>query len=288
MERETFPVSGARDLPNLVVIGAQKCGTTSLHRYLARHPDIGMSRRKELDFFTKEWDRGEAWYRSWFDSDRPVRGETSPSYSFRERFPDTARRMKALIPDARLIYVVRDPLRRTCSHYHHIVADGRENRGLADALAEDGVTSPYVVRSLYASQLEPFLEHFSPDRIQVVQSERLDAARVETLEEIFSFLGVDPSFRSVWFRRRSHRSARKRRLTEAGERLSRTAPMRAVARLPAPWGWMMEDIVYWPVSRRVEPDPIPPRTRARLLELFADDVARLRHMTGQAFEGWCV
>jgi hypothetical protein len=64
--------------------------------------------------------------------------------------------------------------------------------------------------------------------------------------------------------------------------------MRAVARLPAPWGWMMEDIVYWPVSRRVEPDPIPPRTRARLLELFADDVARLRRMTGQAFEGWCV
>ena len=164
-------------LPNLVVIGGLKCGTTSLHHYLNLHPEIGMSRPKELNFFVAElnWDLGRDWYASHFAASDSVRGESSPHYTNAPRFRGVAERMAELIPDARLMYVVRDPLDRAVSHYLHNVSGGYETRTLAEALAEPD--SAYVHRSLYAMQLEPYLGRYPRERITIVAHEELRRER---------------------------------------------------------------------------------------------------------------
>lgn len=275
-------------LPNLIIIGAMKCGTTSLHQYLRLHPEIGMSRQKELHFFSalQNWDRGVDWYRSWFDPAKNVRGETSPGYTNFPRIAGVPERMHGLVPDARLIYMVRDPVDRTLSHYRHMIAERREERSIADVLADPG--EPYTRRSLYHYQLEQYLPWYDVGRILVVQQEALLSDRARTLAEIFTWLGVDPAFRSLLFLYRRHRSVRKRRKTDLGERLSRTAPMRAVARLPDPARWMVEDVVYWPVSRTVPKPHIDPATLKGFRELCREDANRLRRLTGRTFEGWSV
>ena len=102
-------------LPNLIVIGAQKCGTSSLELYLDLHPEIAMARPKqyELNFFSWEdvWRRGVGWYEQQF-RDAPVRGEKSNGYSAWPFWPFVPERMKDVIPDARLIYLLRDPIER--------------------------------------------------------------------------------------------------------------------------------------------------------------------------------
>src|SRR5881398_2677233 len=104
-------------LPNLLVIGASKCGTTSLHHYLGLHPEIGMSRVKELHYFVEEpTESSLRWYASQFP-DAPVRGESSPSYTQRHRSPLVAARIARVLPDVKLVYIVRDPVERLLSSY---------------------------------------------------------------------------------------------------------------------------------------------------------------------------
>ena len=98
-----------------------------------------MSRPKELNFFVVElnWDLGVDWYRSHFPAGAPVRGETSPHYTNRPRFAGVAERMRETLgPDARIVYMVRNPLDRLLSHYLHNVGGGYESRDLADAVAD--------------------------------------------------------------------------------------------------------------------------------------------------------
>src|SRR4051812_14286994 len=110
-------------LPNLIIIGAQKCGTTSLHKYLHCHPEVEMSKPKELDFFAEKstkstWFKGSEWYKSCFpQSDAKIYGESSPSYTGYPIFKNVPARMHGLIPDAKLIYLVRDPIQRVVSAY---------------------------------------------------------------------------------------------------------------------------------------------------------------------------
>jgi hypothetical protein len=187
------PRSRPGALPNLIVIGGLKCGTTSLHHYLNLHPEVGMSRPKELNFFVAElnWPLGEAWYASHFPADAPVRGESSPHYTNLPRFTGVAERMGAMLPDARIVYMIRDPIDRALSHYLHNVAGGYEKRPLEIALAEPG--NAYVARGLYAMQIEPYLEQFGEDRVEIVVQEDLKARRDETVRRVFEFIGVDRS-----------------------------------------------------------------------------------------------
>ena len=176
-----------RPLPDYLIIGGQRCGTTALHDHLARHPAIGAAHVKEVHYFDLNYERGERWYRGHFPNDvrravarrrtgvEMVCGEASPYYLFHPLVPERAR---ALVPDARLIVLLRDPVARALSHYHHEVALGMEPLTFEEALdAEperlDGeerrlVQFPgyasvahqhhsYVARGHYADQLERWL-----------------------------------------------------------------------------------------------------------------------------------
>lgn len=277
-------------LPNLIVIGGLKCGTTSLHHYLNLHPEVTMSRPKELNFFVAElnWQLGPEWYASHFDSAAAVRGETSPHYTDRPRLDGVPERMRSLLPDARLVYMVRDPIDRMLSHYLHNVGGGYETRPLAEALGEQ--RSAYVDRSRYAFQLDPYLEAFGPERIEIVSREELKNERVETMRRLFAFLGVDPEFTSAEFGREwetgGAKSGGRFRWMDRAVRLPGLRALdRNFDRLPERLRWRVEKIVHDPSSGPAPKPELSGGMRARLSELFRDDVGRLEQMAGRRF-GW--
>ena len=191
-------------LPRLIGIGAMKAGTSALHRYLATHPDLAMSQPKELCFFYGterpsrpdgewspggNWWRGVAWYRQHFPDDGRHGGEVSPGYTSPDH-PGAAARMARVVPDARLVYLVRDPLARAVSQYRHHVRDGAEHRPLEEALLDpDG---HYLTRSRYHARLAPFLDHFPATQVLVLAQEDLDRDRRSTLQRVHAHAGVRP------------------------------------------------------------------------------------------------
>lgn len=125
------------NLPNLIIIGAMKSGTTSLHHYLNLHPEICMSRQKELNFFIEErnWSRGIQWYKSHFEAEAKIYGESSPNYTMYPIWKSVPERMFSVIPETKLIYIIRNPIEQIISHYVHKYAVGKENRSIEQALA---------------------------------------------------------------------------------------------------------------------------------------------------------
>jgi Sulfotransferase domain len=278
-------------LPNLIVIGGLKCGTTSLHHYLNLHPQISMSRPKELNFFVAElnWDLGPEWYASHFDRSAPVRGETSPHYTNVPSFEGVAERMHSLIPDARIVYMVRDPIDRMLSHYLHNLGAGYEPRPLEQALEAPGAT--YMPRSRYAMQLEPYLERFDRDRLLIVANEELANQREPTVQRVFEFCGVDAKFSAEEFERLWETGSA--RASEGGFRLMdravRLPGLRAFDRnfdrLPESLRWLVERVVHDPDAGEAEKPELPAELRGRLVDALADDVERIESIAGRRF-GW--
>src|ERR1700722_11324857 len=141
-----------------------KAGTVSLSRYLDEHPDVFLGRGGtfgEPNFFVSEfnWSRGLGWYESLFEGAgrAPAIGECSPCYTMATAFGGVPGRMAQVIPEARLVYVVRDPIARMRSMYMHQVSAGRERRRAEEALLDDRYLGP----SLYGFQPAAFLEYFS-------------------------------------------------------------------------------------------------------------------------------
>jgi len=286
--REPSGADGA--LPNLLVIGGLKCGTTSLHHYLGLHPDVAMSRPKELNFFCEElnWVLGEAWYRSHFDPAAAVRGETSPHYTARPRLDGVVERMRALVGDARLIYMVRDPIDRILSHYLHNTGGGYEERALVEALGR--TDTAYVDRSRYAYQLEPYREAFGAERVRVVSREELKAERAATMRGLFEFLGVDPAFSSPEFEREWETGGAKGggrfRLMDRAVRLPGLRALdRNFDRLPERMRWRVERLIHDPEAGEAPKPELPAEIRERLAETLRPDVARFEQLTGRRF-GW--
>ena len=277
-------------LPNLIIIGGLKCGTTSVHHYLGLHPEIAMSRPKELNFFVEElnWPLGADWYASHFPPEARVRGETSPHYTNRPRFKGVPERIAKLVPDARLVYVVRDPIDRMLSHYLHSVGGGYEDRELEDALTDEG--GAYVARSRYFLQLEPYLDAFPREQIALVTREELKEDRSATMRRLFEFLEVDPAFTSEQFEREWETGTAKHtgrfRLMDRAVRLPGLRALdRNFDRLPEGLRWFVERIVHDPAAGEAPKPEVSPDLRQRLADLFREDVARLEDWSRREF-GW--
>jgi hypothetical protein len=201
-----------RPLPDFLILGAQKAGTTALYAYLRRHPGITGPSWKEVSYFDRHYRRGPAWYRGNFPlrSNGRIVGEASPSYLFHPQAPE---RVAALVPEARLIALVRDPVERAYSHYQHEVSLGRESLSFQDALdreeerlagelermrADPAYFShawwnyTYLARGRYAEQLERWRARFLPDRLLVLSNEELAAQPAEIYGRVLRFLGAPP------------------------------------------------------------------------------------------------
>jgi len=277
-------------LPNLIVIGAAKCGTTSLHEYLDEHPEISMSREKELYFFVEEKNlaKGRAWYESQFDPSAPVRGESSPGYSAFPLYRGVPERMADTIPDTKIVYLVRDPIERIVSHYTHRTVNWPHMASLAETLAPGGLRDWLVTPSRYWLQLERYLECFPAEQILVVDSDELRNRRHETLARIFEFLGVDTAFRSARFELSHNAATGRTRITGTGRMLSsiaqRTLGQSGAQALRAHAPRALKSAF----KSEVEPPALPSDLREELERELRDEVERLRAHTGLAFAGWSV
>jgi hypothetical protein len=204
-------------LPHFIVAGARRCGTTWLHRCLGEHSGIALpAATKELFFFDRNWERGTAWYERYFDACPPGRivGEVSPSYFHAPLAPE---RIASLLPDAKLVFILRNPLERVISLYHHMRVSGDLTVELPEALATN---AELVDEGFYARHLERFRATFPPEHILVLIQE--DVAR-DGLAPLFAFLGVQQDFEppSLNERVNERREPRARLPALAAVRLSR-------------------------------------------------------------------
>lgn len=178
-------------LPDFVIIGAMKCGTSTLHAQLAAQAQFFMSEPKEPNFFSNDeiYAKGEAWYRSLFAAapEGTIKGESSTHYTKLPTYPQTVERLGRLIPDAKFIYVTRDPIERLISHYIHEWSQGVITCGIEEAIEKHPEMIAY---SRYGYQLAPFVERFGSERILNVEFERMTAEPQATLERIAAFLGA--------------------------------------------------------------------------------------------------
>lgn len=258
----------ARLLPNFIIIGTQRGGTTSLYRSLVRHPDVRPAITKELRYFDLHYARGPTWYRSRFPSAwnlamvRRIRGtgfltgESSPDYLFHPLVPA---RVKETAPDVKLIVLLRNPVDRAYSHYWHQVHRGFETLPFEEAVAREperleGALErvvgdhaepsfalhhhSYLARGVYADQLERWLTPFARDRLLIVRSEDLFSAPGPTFRGVTTFLGLRP-----WEPRQ------------------------------------------YEATNAFTEGPMPDRVRARLVEHFRPHNERLRSLLGRDF-GW--
>ena len=200
-----------RPLPNIVILGTQRGGTTSLFADLALHPQVIPPIGKELDFFTLNYGRGERWYRGHFPHLEPGQQtlDATPYYMFH---PGVPARASAMLPYAKFVVLLRDPVKRAYSHYQHNRALDIEPLSFEEALdAEDmrlaravslGLDSPegerlhrnfsYVSRGLYAPQLERWLAVVPKARLQVLKSEDFYREPHRVYGQLLHYLGLAP------------------------------------------------------------------------------------------------
>jgi hypothetical protein len=242
-------------LPTFLTIGAHKCGTTALHEYLGRHPEIHMSRTKELHFFVDEvnWRRGTDWYESYFPSaTTKVRGESSPSYTNYPTYAGVPERAFSVIPTAKLIFCVRDPIERIKSHFRMERARAPEPRPFSEVVMRN-LDNPYVNQSRYWFQIKQWLNFYGFARVLVLSQEDLNRNRRQTLQRVFAFLGVDPLFDHPSFSVR-HNTSGERERVRFGER---------------------------PPAVGLEADEVQ-----RLQDVIAPDLAEFRRFMGLEFPDW--
>lgn len=217
-------------LPQFLVIGAMKAGTTSLHHYLQAHPGLFLPATKELNFFRDErsFGQGVQWYRRQFADALPsqVCGEISPDYTKHPHHTGAPERIAATCPDAALVYLVRHPIERMRSMYLHQLVAGREKRPIDVALLEE---PEYLWVSQYALQLEQYLERFDRDRVLICSSEQLGRDRAAVLAQVHAFVGVDvlpetgTSVSEEWYRGADRRRRGRVASVLADRGLARTA-----------------------------------------------------------------
>lgn len=273
-------------VPNFLVIGAMKGGTTALYEYLRSHPRVFMSTPKELDYFTDEatWLARRGWYEERFraaDGALAV-GEASTSYT---KFPDVTavpERIARTDPAMRLIYMVRDPIERIRSQFLH-----ERLHGVVDEPIETAVLRHrrYVNYSRYWMQLSRFLEWFPSEQILVVRSEDLRSDRLATLRGVCLFLGVDAEEFGSGIQVEHHRTAEKRVARPVFEPLHSRRMYRRVSQL-LPEGLKRQ---VRPLTTRgvdVERVAIPDAIAARLREVLRGDVAELKRFLGRGFDAW--
>lgn len=275
-------------LPDFIIMGAAKCGTTSLHYYLDLHPQISMSREKELDFFVRElnWDKGIDWYQSNFMEQEVLHGEASPSYTAYPVYKGVPKRIYSILPKAKLIYIIRDPIERTISGYIQKYSDGNESRSIENVLTDLEITNPYLCRSRYYLQLSQYLEFFPPSNILVITTEDLYQKRRFTLRRIFGFLNIEKKFYTKEFQKIKHRSIRKRKKNSIGLFLKWLSETNFGKSFPVDLRRNIGKIFYLPFSTKIERPVLNDVLKNRLLDFFKEDIGLLKDYTGDNFESW--
>ena len=188
-----------RIMPDFLIVGAMKAGSTTLMDYLVSHPEVGIP-AVEINYFDKDsnYKKGEKWYSSWFKSytTQNIIGEKTPAYCYD---PKVAERIYQQNPKMKLIWILRNPVKRTYSNYWHYIRIGKENLSVADSLAfEDerikkDIYKGYFKRSIYVEQVERFKEYFPLEQMHFIIFEDFVKDPELGLKELSEFLEIIPA-----------------------------------------------------------------------------------------------
>lgn len=294
-------------LPNMLVIGAAKCGTTAVYEYLAQHPEIYMSPVKEPRFFALDGlpltfggpfahiDKHSSVnsldvYTSLFSGvqGEKVIGEASPLYLYDPRAPE---RIRHYIPDVKMVAILRDPIERAFSGYIMHRMQGREHISFEEAIRdeprrirENWLWGRYTDVSLYAEQLERFYRTFDRSQLRVYLYENFKANPAEIMEDMYRFLSVDDSFRPRTDIQHNVSGLPRNKVLDTliGQRPNRY--------------WLSKLRPYLPEAvfrardrlrqRNLAKPQLTPDIRARLIPLFRDDIRRLEEMLETDLSHW--
>lgn len=277
----------AAPIVDFAVIGAMKAMTTSLLTTLAGHPGIAVSSIKETQYFVAETGHrlGPDWYRSLWSHAKPdqLRGEASPQYTFFPHYDGVPQRFAAEAAGAKVVYLVRDPVERTLSHYRHAVGRGVEARNLREAVLTD---ARYLLPSHYALQLDQWLRVVPDSDVLVVDAGELAAEPAKALARICAHVGADPALAPSELARENV-ADEIGRLRPVAARLGRMPKVRRVGRglrrcAPAGAVRAWDRAVTLPNPRQEADDLL----LAELREVLAADTSRLRRHLGGAAPAW--
>ncbi len=279
-----------RPWPNFFIPGAPKAGTTSLHRYLAQHPEIFMSEEKELHFFTRTWEdtegdeeamaRAEEAYLARFDrgAELPVRGESTPGYL---HWPGVAERIHAKVPEARFLVSLRDPIERAHSDHAMMIRQGHDDRSFLEVIQAElsqpaGTERKHIDKGLYDEHLQRYWDVFGQDQVHVVLFEELRNDPLALLHDVAMFLHVDPQGMEQVDHDTVHNPGGQPRNALA-QWLLTSEPVHRAARLilPKPWRIWLGDHA---LIREQEKPPLEPEAVELLVEVYEPVVANLEKM----------
>lgn len=178
--------------PNLIIVGAIKCGTTSLYKYLDNHPEVSMAKVKEVEYFSKNFDNPWEWYTKHFEFETKIIGEASPHYTWSKdlQVEVILDRIKDKLPNVKIIYITRNPLKQVISLYKHAVYYWMERRHIKDVLKVEE-NNPFVYYSKHYQVAQSILKRFDIDQFYTLSIEELNANPILEMKHIYKFLGVE-------------------------------------------------------------------------------------------------
>ena len=286
-------------LPNFIIVGAPKAGTTSLYHYLSEHPEVFMSEPKEVNFFSRKEIEAQGLYYADFKAkdmesyeqlfdgvkhEKAV-GEGSVSYLF---YPNTPQKIKDVLPDVKIIILLRDPVERAFSHY---LMDLR--LGLVDMSLESIVSGEvnneksrlfyqqYIELGLYYEQVKRYLNIFGKEQVKIYLQEDLRAKGNNVITDLYAFLGVDETYRPDMARQHNTFSMPKKNMIG---NLYTSNFMRVLVRniVPDKLKNIMKGFVF-----DNKPKPVlPPETKRKLQELYLGDIEKLEKLIDRDLSAW--
>ena len=265
--------------PDFVIIGAMKAATSTLHDQLAQQRGIAMSEPKEPCFFSDDevFARGLEWYGMCLTAaaEGDLRGESSTHYAKLPSLPHAAERLHAHRPDARIVYVLRQPIDRLVSHFMHGWSEGWYGDSIAEAVERDASLVDY---GRYAMQLRPWLDRFGADRVLLVAYDVLRSRPQEELDRLGRFLGADSPL--IWRDDLGARNVSTERIRQGWFRRWFVDPAWATALRRAAVPKALRTRVREGMQMRQRPT-LAEGDRARLAAIFDADLAELSAWIGR-------
>lgn len=271
-------------LPNLLVIGAMKSGTSSLHNYLNLHPDIFMSQPKEIHYYADEnfHSKSKEWYMGLFKSDKKIVGTSPQSYTkcHNKYYKNIPERIHSDTPDVKMIYIVRDPIKRYASHvlesnYCDPIKDIKYNWG----------SGHFWKTSLYFMQLSAYLKYFRKEQILVVSLEDLNLNPLIEMNKVFEFLNLDKmdmvdEFHSIYNSAETKgipRFIKGNLFYKIGER--------ALPRVTKRIGKSVSKLFF---ERQLKKPILTEEEVEELKVKLSEDIVKFRALTGKKFDQWSI
>jgi len=273
-------VAGSRQgrLPDFIGIGAQKAGTTLLYELLARHPQVCLARhRKEVHYFDRYYERGPEWYASLFEHCSGRRaGEITPAYVYG---PQCARRISELVPQVRLLLIIRNPIDRAYSHYKFKIREKEYRGSFAEFLVYQ---ADAISRGFYSRQLARYLDFFPREQLLLLVFEQFIEDMDRTWRQVCRFMDITPDHVKMGPVHVPNRSELPR-MPGSYSRIKRFGSLLRDHDLD----WVIHGVkalglrrLFFPRTARTSFPPMTAEDRTRLRETYGEDVAQLERLTG--------